>query len=267
MEREGRTPGIAGAVVAGAMAAAVLELLVAVVFAALRAASAATAYRAWLMSGGWAWLPLWGAAIGVAFGAWGNATAGRRAVHFVFAAALASLPLVWKPAVGVPAPPGTPRSREARTTAIRRWAFDDPASVGRIVDLSHDPDPILREQAMLALGVNLVVADLQGAPADHSSRFEHDPLRDRLRARLEEGLRDPVEAVRAEAARALVKAPRAFGDQPAATETLIAVLDREPRAGSPERLTWLALDAATAVPDSALKASAARFAARAPATR
>jgi len=208
-------------------------------------------------------VPLWGAAIGLGFGAWSARGVGRGA-RLLLAAGLAALPLIWKPAVGVPAESAMPRTPAAKTLALRRWAFHDPASVARLVALSRDPDPTLREQAMLSLGVNLVVADLQGASPRTPSPFERAPLRDSLRLRLVEGLRDPVEAVRAEAARALWKAPRAFGAQPAAAETLVAVLDREPRPPSPGRLAWLALDAAAGVPDPALREAAARFAARVP---
>src|SRR5262249_33047310 len=87
------------------------------------------------------------------------------------------------------------------------------------------------------------------------------PLRDSLRARLRDAMsHDPVEAVRAEAARALWKAPVTFGPQPAAAETLSAVLERSLRPGAVERLSWLALDAAAGTPDRGLRAAAARFA-------
>jgi hypothetical protein len=81
---------------------------------------------------------------------------------------------------------------------------------------------------------------------------------------LEALARDSVESIRAEAARALWKAPRAFGVQPAAAETLAAVLDRAGQEGSLERLTWLALDAAAGPPNASLKAAARRLAARTP---
>jgi hypothetical protein len=261
---------VAGPVIAGAMFAAAGELLVAFLLAAVerfapaaaRSPSAAALYRDWLVAGGWAWLPLWGAAVGLATGAWSTRGTGR-AWRLALAAGMVALPVVWKPAVGVPRDSAMPRTPAAKTLALRRWAFRDPASVARMVPLSRDPDPTLREQAMLSLGVNLVVADLQGATARTPSKFERAPVRDSLRRRLEEGLRDPVEAVRAEAARALWKSPRAFGVQPAAAETLVSVLDREPRPQSSERLAWLALDAAVGVPAASLRAAAARFAARA----
>jgi len=236
---------------------------VALALSATGRSSAAAAYRDWLVAGGWAWVPLWGAAIGLGFGAWSVRGVGRGA-RLLLAAGLAALPLVWRPAVGVPVERAMPKTPAAKTLALRRWAFQDPTSVARLVPLSRDPDPTLREQAMLSLGVNLVVADLQGTTARQPSAYLRAPVRDSLRVRLEEGLRDPVEAVRAEAARALWKAPRAFGAQPAAAETLVAVLDREPRPQSPERLAWLALDATSGVPDPALREAAARFAARAP---
>jgi len=134
-----------------------------------------------------------------------------------------------------------------------------------VLDLSRDPDPRVREQAVLALGVNLIVDDIQRATERQPSRFAAHPLRARLRDRLLEALaRDSVESIRAEAARALWKAPRAFGAQPAAAETLAAVLDRAGQEGSLERLAWLALDAAAGPPSVPLKAAARRLAARTP---
>jgi len=66
--------------------------------------------------------------------------------------------------------------------------------------------------------------------------------------------------VRAEAARALWKAPVTFGTSAAAAETLAAILDRAADPGRPERLAWLALDAACGVPNDRLRRAAGRFA-------
>ncbi|HKQ56669.1 MAG TPA: hypothetical protein VJY35_02265, partial [Candidatus Eisenbacteria bacterium] len=126
---------------------------------------------------------------------------------------------------------------------------------------TRDPDPVVREQAVLALGVNLVVAGIEGETPEHPSPFAALPLRDSIAARLDAALHDSSEAVRAEAARALWKAPHTFGTRPAAAETLAAVLDRARAALTVERLAWLALDAAAGAPYPALKAAAARFAA------
>ena len=84
-----------------------------------------------------------------------------------------------------------------------------------------EPDPIVRQQAALALGVNLIVTGIERATPEHPSPYVGLPLRDSLRVRLLAALVDPVEDVRAEAARALWKAPRTFGTQPAAAETVI----------------------------------------------
>src|SRR5258708_7387057 len=78
-----------------------------------------------------------------------------------------------------------------------------------------------------------------GCPTCPPARFATLPLRDSLRLGLCELLVDPAPSVRAEAARALWKAPRAFGPVPAAAESLAAVLDRArggPTAEVPERL-------------------------------
>jgi hypothetical protein len=109
--------------------------------------------------------------------------------------------------------------------------------------------------------VNLIVQDIQGSAVTRPSRFAAHPLRDSLRTRLVECLEDPVESVRAEAARGLWKAPVAFGAVPAAAETLAAMLDRAADPSRPERLVWLALDAAAGAPNASLQAAAARFAA------
>jgi len=166
-----------------------------------------------------------------------------------------------------PRPPASaPGSPSAKARAIRKWSFESPEAVARILPLSRDPDPRVRELAVLALGVNLVVADLGRATPEAPSAYATSPLRDSLRARLLETLRDSVEGVRAEAARALWKAPAAFGAHPEAADTLAAVLDRALRPEAPERLAWLALDAAAGAPYPALKHAAARFGAQTPDT-
>ena len=148
--------------------------------------------------------------------------------------------------------------------AVLRWSYRTPETVSRILPLSRDPDPRVREQAVLALGVNLIVTDIERSSPVRPARYLDEPVRAALGARLRECLRDSVEVVRAEAARALWKAPRTFGVEPAAAETLAAILDRANRPGALERLSWLALDAAAGAPQPALKAAAARFAAATP---
>jgi hypothetical protein len=152
----------------------------------------------------------------------------------------------------------------AKSTAIRRGAYSSLAGVRGILALGADPSALIREQAALALGVNLVVSDIEHAGPEHASRYASLALRDSLRDGLMVLLRDSVEAVRAEAARALWKAPRTFGTVPAAAETLAAVLDRAGRPGVPERLAWLALDAAAGAAHPGLRGAAARFAASTP---
>lgn len=162
-----------------------------------------------------------------------------------------------------PRPPAAaPQSPAAKARAIRKWSFESADAVARLVPLSRDPDPRVRELAVLALGVNLVVADLGRATPQTPSVYASRPVRDSLRLRLLEALRDPVEGVRAEAARALWKAPAAFGTHLEAAETLAAVLDRAQRPEAPERLAWLALDAAAGAPNPGLKRAAARFGAQ-----
>jgi hypothetical protein len=173
--------------------------------------------------------------------------------------------------IAIPKPPPrpfavAPQSLSAKARAIRKSSFESPEALKRMLPLSRDPDPRVRELAVLALGVNLVVADLGRATPETPSVYAASPLRDSLRTRLLETLRDPVEGVRAEAARALWKAPAAFGAHPEAAETLAAVLDRALRPEAPERLAWLALDAAAGAPHPALKRAAARFALATPDT-
>jgi hypothetical protein len=220
---------------------------------------AAEAFRAFLSAGGWLWIPLWGAALAVLATLPRAPRASSRLVALAFAVALALLPLVFRPEVLALERVQNPRTPEAKSRAILKWSFRSPADVARIVPLSRDPDPAVRRQAVLALGVNRVVNDLEHPPAG-GSRLATSPVRDSLRSRLLDALRhDPMVAVRAEAARALWNAPHAFGSVPAAAETLAALLDRS-AAGGDERIAWLALDAAAGAPHPELGAAAARFA-------
>jgi hypothetical protein len=259
----------AGAMLAGGIVAAVAEVAVGFAFDQIARLGGSPVYsrwfRAFLAEGGWLWVPLWGAALG-GFRAAAWATTTRRcAATLAAAAVLGALPFALRPAIGpAAAAPTTPR---AKSRAILKWSYRSPATVAQILELSHDPNDRVREQAILALGVNLIVTDIENASPNRPARFLEHPLRVRLRDRLLEAMRmDSVEAVRTEAARALWKSPLTFGTQPAAAETLAAVLDRALRPDAYERLTWLALDAAAGAPDERLKQAAARFAAATPDT-
>jgi hypothetical protein len=229
----------------------------------------AEAYRSFLNAGGWLWIPLWGASAGTLSALREARTAGYRATCVAVAAVLALVPLVLRPVVPDAAiRVERPNGARAKQSAFRRWAYRDPAAVANLLPYAADPDPIVREQAVLALGVNLIVTDIEHATETRPARFLASPLRDSLAARLEGAMLDPVEAVRIEAARALWNAPHALGPHPAAAETLAAALNRAaigrpvPRANAASaRIVWLALDAAAGAPDPALKAAAARFAA------
>lgn len=220
-----------------------------------------------LTPSGWIGLPLLGAGLG-ALAALGWMAPGGRALRLL----LLALPLLVGGALLVARPPSAtlagsaarPGSPRAKARAILKASFRSPATVATILPYLGDGDPVVRQQAVLAMGVNLVVAGIEHETPESPSPFAALPLRDSLRVRLLGALHDPVEDVRAEAARALWKAPRTFGPQPAAAETLAAVLDRALLPGSVERLTWLALDAAAGRPDPGLRAAAARFAATTP---
>ncbi len=262
---------LAGALFAGAGAAALGLTLDLLPHAGGPAPAAAQGLRNFLNAGGWVRLPLWGATWGALRAlTWSRETRARvMALVVAFAAlALAALPRPY-----AIAPEGTPVGGAptsawrggsgigAKSMAIRRGAYASLAGVRGILALRGDRSPLIREQVALALGVNLVVSDFEHSEPGHPSRYASLPLRDSLRAGLMVLLRDSVEAVRAEAARALWKAPRTFGTVPAAAETLVAVLDRAGRPGVPERLAWLALDAAAGAPHPGLRGAAARFAA------
>jgi hypothetical protein len=224
------------------------------------------AYRAWLSNGGWVWPALYGAAGAAWLGARRMDPGRGRLLARVLAVLLALAPLAWRPFVpeGVEAP--LPATAEGKVRWIRRASYRSPAEVAKLLPLSRDPDPAVRARATLALGVNLIVTDVEHDRPGFPSRHAAHPLRDSLRNRLLEALRDPEELVRAEAARALWKAPRTFGVQPAAAGTLAAILER--RVARPEagREAWLALDAAAGAPDSSLRAAARRFADHSPDT-
>lgn len=263
-------PRLAGTLIAGALLAGAISVAVGVLLGplgrAIGAPAAARAWRAWLGSGAWLWLPLWGGALG-AWAALRWARTGReRVLAAALGLALALAPLALRPVVVERPVAETPRTARGKLRAMRRWAYRSPADVARIVPLARDPDPVVREYAALALGLNTVVTDIERASVTYPSRFAGLPLRDSVRVALERALRDPVEGVRAEAAHALWLAPRAFGPEPAAAGTLAAILDRAVRPGALERLTWLALDAAAGARDPALKTAAARFAAATPDT-
>lgn len=220
-----------------------------------------------LTPSGWIGLPLLGAGLGaLAALAWvAPGRAGLRLLLLALPLLVGGALLVARPPLAAPAvSPARPGSARAKARAILKASFRSPASVATILPYTGDRDPVVRQQAVLALGVNLVVAGIEHETAEHPSPFSGLALRDSMRARLLAALHDPVEDVRAEAARALWKAPRTFGTQPAAAETLAGVLDRALLPGSVERLTWLALDAAAGRPDPGLRAAATRFAAATP---
>jgi hypothetical protein len=226
------------------------------------APDAALAYRSFLAAGAWTWFPLWGGALGALAVAITSDSLAERFACLGVALLCALLPFVVQLEFSDANPDRVrPRTVEAKMRAVLRWSYRSPATVLRIVDMSRDPDPRVREQATLALGVNLIVTDIERATPDRPARYAASPVRDSLRRRLAVALVDPVEVVRAEAARALWKAPRCFGAAPAAAETLAALLDRGTRPGALERLSWLALDAAAGTPDPGLKRAAAHFAA------
>jgi hypothetical protein len=236
-------------------------LTIALAFAAEKgAAGVGMAVRGFLVSGGW-WIALLG---GAGLGALGAVRWARTGRERLTSAVVALSMLVLAGVVRIEAlgsiegrPPATPR---AKARSILRWSYQSPRTVAWILPYARDPDPTVREQAVLALGVNLIVSDVERATPRWPSRYAHHVLRERLRDALLVALADSVETIRAQAARALWKAPHTFGSQPAAAETLSAMLDRVQRPGAVERLAWLALDAAAGVPHPALQAAAARFA-------
>jgi hypothetical protein len=224
------------------------------------------AFRAFLLAGGWLKLPLACAALGALRSVFTARSPRIRLLAAVTSVVLAALglALVVVPLPSVERTPGTPL---AKSRAMLRWSYESPAAVLRIVRMSHDRDPRVREMAMLAMGDNVVVTRLEKPPRDPPAGRDERAVGDSLAARLVEVMAsDSVEGVRAEAARALWRSPRAFGERSAAAETLAAMLDRAGRPGALERSSWLALDAAAGHRHPTLEAAVARFAATTPDT-
>lgn len=222
-------------------------------------AGTAETYRAWLAGGGWLKVPMWGAGIATLLTFPHAVNWQQRVLTAWFVFEFGVMPFLVH-TTPPPANEGTPSTARAKTRAILKWSYRTPETVARIITLSRDVDPVVREQAVLALGQNVIVTDIEHAAITRPSRFAAHPVRDSLRVRLVECLADPAEAVRAEAARALWNAPLAFGPMPAAAETLAAVLDRAADPARPQRLVWLALDAAAGAPHRSLQSAAERFA-------
>ncbi|TMQ72560.1 MAG: hypothetical protein E6K81_07000 [Candidatus Eisenbacteria bacterium] len=201
---------------------------------------------------GWAGLPLLGAGLGALVAARGRVSPARvaRALALGLALDLAGILVLARAAPALDPNRSAARGARAKAQEILRASFRSPEAV--------------REQAVLALGVNLVVAGVEHATPERPSRMATLPLRDSLRVRLLAALTDRAEGVRAEAARALWKAPKSFGPHPEAAETLAAFLDRAGYPQAVERFAWLALDAAAGAKDPRLRAAAARFAATTP---
>jgi hypothetical protein len=265
---EGPGPGtfrsrLAATALSGALLAALATVVAGFIVRQSGLPGAAAWLSRFLVLGGWFAIVLWGLA-GGGFASLAYAR-GPRQVAVALTLGIVAAALGVMIAIGsrgeLPAGPGAPASAGAKARSILRWSFRSPETVERILPFALDPSPQVREQAVLALGVNLIVRDIEKADARFPARYADLPLRGRIRDALIAALGDSVESVRAEAARALWKAPRTFGARPAAAETLAAVLDRATRPGAVERMAWLALDAAAGAPHPALKAAAARFAA------
>ena len=254
-------PRLAGALLAGALLAGVTVSAAGFLLLAWRGPHAATALSAFLAAGGWLWVACWGAAAGALAVALRASRSGRlRAV--LIAASLALAPLVLRPSLA-PLRSAAPRTRMAKVQAIRRDSYGPPQAVAALLTYARDRDPDVREQTALALGRNTIVTDIEHPVATRPTRFADSPLRIQMATTLLELMRgDSAVAVRAEAARALWNAPHAYGRVPEAAETLAAVLDRAGRVDQPERLAWLALDAAAGASEPALHAAVTRFAAR-----
>ena len=263
-------PGLPSVLVAGALLAPLLAVAIAALLSLPPLADHAGVVRPLLARAlspaGWIGLPVLGAGLGT-LASLARSGIGRHArLRLPLAVALCVLGavLLARPSFAPPPRGGPPRGARAKAQEILRAAFRSPATIAGILHYTRDPDPVVREQATLALGVNLLVAGIEHDTPARPSPYTTLPLRDSLRVRLQAALTDPAEGVRAEAARALWKAPRTFGPQPAAAETLEAILGRATRPAAVERLAWLALDAAAGAPDPRLKSAAARFAAATP---
>lgn len=216
-------------------------------------------YREFLQAGGWAYLPLWALCVGMFESARRVDSRRLRIGLMVTSAVLSFLPAFWRPAVPESADDRWPTSQEAKIRASRRWSYRSMETVAKLLPLSRDPDVEVRQHAVLALGLNRVVTDIERDLHAYPSLYADHPLRDSLRTRLIECLSDSVPSVRAEAARALWKAPRTFGSQPAAAETLAALLDRVRTSPAPGRIAWLAIDAAAAPIDADLDSAVLDF--------
>ncbi|MBI1798113.1 MAG: hypothetical protein HYR73_00320 [Candidatus Eisenbacteria bacterium] len=258
-----RSPTFGSAALAGALLAGLGTVAAGYALRGLGARSAATALQQFLGRGGWLWIPLWGAAASVLLTLTRVRSLRDRFLALTLGVALALVPVLLRPVVPLTEPPPSashPSSPSEKAMAIRRWAYRSPAAVANLLAYASDPDPIVREMAVQALGINLIVSDVEHAGPERAARFGGSPLRDSLRSRLAVALVDSVEAIRAEAARALWKAPRTFGQQPAAAETLTAVVTRRAISGVADRPVRLAIDALAARPDSALAEALARYA-------
>jgi hypothetical protein len=229
-----------------------------------RSPGVSAAFRDYLAAGGWLWIPMWSAAAGALTRFREAPDVRARLLVSAVALGLVLLPAVFRPVVAPEPGARDPVGRAARTRAIRKWAYGNPASVERLLAMRHEPDPVLREQVVLALGVNLVVSDVEHTSVSRPARDADPTLRARLGAALREAMGDSVESIRAEAARGLWRSPVAFGPAPVAAETLAAVLDRATRPAALERLAWLALDASAAQRDTTLRSAVARYAGRTP---
>ena len=128
------------------------------------------AYRAWLAGGGWLKVPMWGAGIATLL-------AIRHAVNwpqrlltgwFVFEFCVMPFMVHTQPA---PRGEALPQTGRAKTRAILKWSYRSPETVARIVALSRDQDPVVREQAVIALGQNVIVADIEHSAITRPSRF------------------------------------------------------------------------------------------------
>ena len=229
--------------------------------AGLPLGGAAEAFRAWLASGGWLKVPMWGGAIATVLALPRAVNLPQRLIGAWFLFEFGVMPFMVHTGEAPPTADAPLAPVKTRMRAALKWSYRSPETVAKVVELSRDRDPMVREQAVMALGLNVVVDDIERATVTRPSRYSDHPVRAQLRARLDEALQDPVESIRAEAARALWKAPVAFGPAPAAAETLAAIIERAADPSRPERLAWCALDAAAAHPDPALRAAAERFAA------
>ncbi|HEV2105213.1 MAG TPA: hypothetical protein VGU27_05735, partial [Candidatus Eisenbacteria bacterium] len=146
-----------------------------------------------VFGGGWFAFPVAGAGVGAAVAAAFSAGAARaRAV--VAAAGLLALPFALRPAIRTFEDARPPRGERATVLALTRWTFRSPRTLARVLPYAAARDPVVREQAMLALGENLVVDDFEHATAGRPPRDPAPRLRARMRDTLLAALaRDPAE--------------------------------------------------------------------------